>query len=92
LFSLEQCVKCQETKELLVGRNDVDIVTFPHDLAQWREEDFELAKSHDVFEDLKKTAPVLWLDGKKNRVSQNTKVAPRYIQIRGYFIIFYPKY
>jgi glutaredoxin len=65
LFSLEQCVKCQETKELLVGRNDVDIVTFPHDLAQWREEDFELAKSHDVFEDLKKTAPVLWLDGEK---------------------------
>ena len=65
LFSLEQCIKCQETKELLTGRNDVEIVTFPHDLTQWREEDLSLAKSHNVFEDLQKTAPVLWLDGEK---------------------------
>jgi glutaredoxin len=65
LFSLEHCVKCQETKGLLAGRNDVDIVTFPHDLDQWREEDFTLAKSHNVFEDLQKTAPILWLDGEK---------------------------
>jgi glutaredoxin len=65
LFSLEHCVKCQETKELLTGRNDVEIVTFPHDLNQWREEDLTLAKSHNVFEDLQKTAPILWLDGEK---------------------------
>ena len=65
LFSLEHCVKCQETKELLAGRNEIDIVTFPHDLNQWRDEDFYLAKSHDVFEDLQKTAPILWLDGEK---------------------------
>jgi glutaredoxin len=65
LFSLEHCIKCQETKELLTGRNDIEIVTFPHDLNQWREEDFMLAKSHNVFEDLQKTAPILWLDGEK---------------------------
>jgi hypothetical protein len=65
LFSLEQCMKCQETKELIAGRSDIDIVTFPHDLNQWRDEDFALAKTHDVFEDLQKTAPVLWLDGEK---------------------------
>jgi len=58
-------VKCQEAKELLTGRDDVDIVTFPHDLNKWREEDLSFAKSHDVFEDLQRTAPVLWLDGEK---------------------------
>jgi len=50
---------------LLTGRNDVEIVTFPHDLTQWCEADFSLAKSHNVFEDLQKTAPILWLDGEK---------------------------
>ena len=58
-------MKCQETKELLAGRNDIEIVTFPHDLNQWCEEDFSLAKSHNVFEDLQITAPILWLDGEK---------------------------
>ena len=58
-------MKRQETKELLAGRNDIEIVTFPHDLNQWREEDFSLAKSHNVFEDLQITAPILWLDGEK---------------------------
>jgi hypothetical protein len=58
-------MKCQEAKELIAGRNDVEIVTFPHELNKWRDEDVLLAKSHDVFEDLQKTAPVLWLDGEK---------------------------
>jgi glutaredoxin len=65
LFSLEQCTKCQETKELLTGRDDIQIVTFPHDLNQWSDDEFTLAKSHEVFEDLQKTAPILWLDGEK---------------------------
>jgi len=65
LFSLENCMKCTQTKELLEGRNDIDIVTFPHDLGNWTEEQLNNAKSHDVFEDLKKTAPVLWLEGDK---------------------------
>ena len=65
LFSLEQCMKCQEVKELLTGKTDIEIVTFPHDLAQWKEEDLTLAKSYNVFEDLQKTAPILWLDGEK---------------------------
>jgi hypothetical protein len=37
-------------------------VTFPHDLNQWSDDEFTLAKSHEVFEDLQKTAPILWLD------------------------------
>jgi glutaredoxin len=65
LFSLEQCMKCQETKELISGRNDIEIVTFPHDVNKWRDEDYLLAKSYNVFEDLQKTAPILWLDGEK---------------------------
>jgi hypothetical protein len=58
-------MKCQEAKELLAGRNDVEIITFPHDINQWNDNDFDLAKSYTVFEDLQKTAPILWLDGEK---------------------------
>ncbi len=65
LFSLEHCIKCQETKELIAGRNDIEIITFPHELNQWNEEELRFAKSYDVLEDLQKTAPILWLDGEK---------------------------
>ena len=65
LFSLEQCVKCMQTKELLVERDDVEIVTFPHDIKEWSDEEVKQAKAHDIFDDLQKTAPILWLDGEK---------------------------
>ena len=65
LFSLEHCVKCMQTKELLTDEDDVKIVTFPHDINEWSNSDLEFAKSHDVFDDLQKTAPILWLDGEK---------------------------
>jgi len=65
LFSLEQCVKCQETKELLTGRDDIDVITFPHDFTHWTDDDLTMAKTHDVFDDLQRTAPILWLDGEK---------------------------
>ena len=65
LFSLENCMKCTQTKELLEGRADIKIVTYPHDINEWSEENLKEAKSHDVFEDLKITAPLLWLDGEK---------------------------
>jgi hypothetical protein len=58
-------MKCHETKELLAGRNDVEIITFPHDLSSWSTDDLSVAKSHDVFEDLQRTAPILWLNGEK---------------------------
>ena len=35
LFSLENCVKCNQTKDLLLDRDDVEIITFPHDLNKW---------------------------------------------------------
>jgi len=65
LFSLENCMKCMQTKELLTDRDDVKIVTFPHDIANWSEEQLKEAESHDVLENLKITAPILWLDGEK---------------------------
>jgi len=65
LFSLENCMKCTQTKELLVDRGDIKILTFPHDLNEWSDENLELAKSHDVFEDLQRTAPILWLGDEK---------------------------
>ena len=65
LFSLEQCVKCTQTKELLHDRDNVQIVTFPHDLQQWSNEELNCAKTFDVFEDLQRTAPILWVDGEK---------------------------
>ena len=65
LFSLENCIKCSQTKDLLEDIDNIEIVTFPHNLKEWSDENHELAKSHDVFDDLQKTAPVLWLDGEK---------------------------
>ena len=65
LFSLENCMKCTQTKELLKDRNDIKIVTFPHEISEWNDDNLNKAKSHDVFEDLQKTAPILWIDGEK---------------------------
>jgi glutaredoxin len=65
LFSLENCMKCTQTKELLTERNDIKIITYPHDINNWSEEQLKEAKTHDVFEDLQKTAPILWVDSEK---------------------------
>ena len=65
LFSLENCLKCTQTKELIADRNDIGIITYPHDLNQWTEEQIEQAKSHNVFDDLQKTAPILYLGDEK---------------------------
>ena len=65
LFSLENCMKCTQTKDLLVNRNDIKIVTYPHEISEWSEENLNEARFHNVFEDLKITAPILWVDGEK---------------------------
>jgi len=65
LFSLEHCPKCDQTKVLLASRTDVDIITFPHDLNAWTQDDLNVATVHQVLDDLKITAPVLWKDGEK---------------------------
>ena len=65
LFSLENCVKCMQTKELLADRDDIKIFTFPHEINEWSDEDLALAKDHDVLDDLKQTAPIMWIDGEK---------------------------
>ena len=65
LFSLENCVKCMQTKELLIDREDVRIITYPHDITNWSSDQLEEAKAYNVFEDLQTTAPILWLNGEK---------------------------
>jgi hypothetical protein len=65
LFSLENCTKCAQTKDLLVDRDDIIIRTYPHEFSRWSEENLNEAKSHNIIEDLKITAPILWVDGEK---------------------------
>ena len=65
LFSLDNCVKCMQTKELITDRNDIKIITFPHNLNDWTDEQLNDAKSYDVFENLQITAPILCIDDVK---------------------------
>jgi hypothetical protein len=65
LFSLENCIKCTQTKELMNNRNDIEILTYPHDINEWEKDQLEKAKSYDVLEDLKKTAPILVINNEK---------------------------
>lgn len=65
LFSLEHCIKCQQTKDLLTDSTPIHTVTLPHDFSAWSTEDLDVAKQYDVFEDLQKTAPILWENGVK---------------------------
>jgi hypothetical protein len=65
LFSLENCEKCLQIKELIKNNNDIRIITYPHDLNNWTNEQFDEAKFYDVFNDLQITAPILLVDGKK---------------------------
>ena len=65
LFSLENCIKCTQTKELIKDRNDIEILTYPHEITEWDQDQIDYAKSYDVLEDLKKTAPILYIDGEK---------------------------
>ena len=66
LFSLEECMKCVQTKKLLINRDDITITTFPHNISNWDENQIKIAKHHMIFEDLQKTAPILWVDGEKH--------------------------
>jgi glutaredoxin len=65
LFSLENCTKCTQTKELFKGVEDIKIITFPHNIDDWSNEEINNAKSHKIFDDLQITAPVLWINGRK---------------------------
>jgi hypothetical protein len=65
LFSLENCIKCMQTKELLADEDNIKVYTFPHDFSKWTDDQLDTAKSYDIFEDLQITAPILWKDGEK---------------------------
>lgn len=66
LFSLEQCMKCVQTKQLMTNREDISVVTLPHEITDWNNDQMHQAKEYDVFDDLQKTAPILWIDGEKH--------------------------
>ena len=66
LFSLNECMKCEQTKQLIKDYDDITIITLPHNINEWDENQMNLTKDHEVFEDLQKTAPVLWIDGEKH--------------------------
>ena len=65
LFSLENCIKCTQTKELMENRDDIEILTYPHEVNEWSKDQLENAKDYDVFEDLQKTAPILIIGNEK---------------------------
>lgn len=65
LFSLENCMKCTQTKELLTDRTDIKIITYPHEMSEWDDNQLNEAKTYDVFGDLQRTAPILWVNGEK---------------------------
>jgi glutaredoxin len=65
LFSLEKCDKCNQIKELLKERNDIRIITYPHEIINWNENQLNQAKSYGVFDDLLITAPIMLANGKK---------------------------
>lgn len=67
LFSLENCIKCTQTKDLMKNRNDIQILTYPHEIDQWNKDQIEKAKTYDVLDDLKKTAPILII-GKEKKI------------------------
>lgn len=58
LFTLSQCLKCEEAKKYLDGI-DIDVVQFPNTFGQWSEFEKNIAEKYDVLEDLKRTAPIL---------------------------------
>jgi len=65
LFCLDNCPKCDEVKEKIVGK-DIKIINFPHNFVNWSKEDDKMAKKYDIFVDLQTTAPILVLsDGTK---------------------------
>lgn len=67
LFSLEDCMKCQQTKKILQEADlDFALIVLPHDISKWSPEQKELAETHNVLEDLSQTAPVLWDQGDKH--------------------------
>jgi len=70
LFSLKQCIKCNAVKEYIENREDIKIITFPHNIKEWQDSEIKLAKEYDVFEDLQKTAPILVLDNKTKIIGQ----------------------
>lgn len=77
LFTLENCIKCTQTKEVLNKKNiNYDIIKLPHEIGNWKENHHEITKKYNVFNDIQRTAPILIADGEK---------IIGYLRIRKYF-------
>ena len=59
LFSLEHCMKCDQTKKILTNY-DIEIITLPHDVTDWNDEQKQLVTKYNVLDHLQRTAPILW--------------------------------
>lgn len=54
-----------QIKELIKDTNEIEIITYPHDINEWSDEELSQAQQYNVFEDLHQTAPILVVDGEK---------------------------
>lgn len=59
LFSLENCDKCDRTKNLLSDRSDIECIVLSKNMSVWSESDKAKVEAYNVFDDLRKTAPIL---------------------------------
>jgi len=59
-------MKCDQVKRLLSDhQKQIKILELPHEYSRWSEEEKKTVDSFDVLDDLQRTAPILWADGKK---------------------------
>ena len=66
MLCLEQCTKCDQAKELVNGRKDIIVLTFPHELNKLSDIQKTFIDKYGLMEDLQKTAPIfITADGKK---------------------------
>lgn len=72
LFCLEQCTKCDATKEYFKNKTDISIkiITFPHDFKQWTDKQKSMADEYNILEDLQTTAPVLIVPDRLKLIGQ----------------------
>jgi len=64
LFTLAQCIKCEEAKRYLEGV-DIDVIQFPNTFGQWSSFEKDIAEKYGVLDDLKRTAPILVTENEK---------------------------
>jgi len=68
LFSLSNCIKCEAVKREL--DKNIVIIEYSNDIKHWKDDEIKFAKKHDVFDDLKRTAPILVYENGEKIIGQ----------------------